>query len=173
MQLVIFHDEAGRIVRWVETAAPDLVAAIDGLTRLVVAPLPGDPAGYEVIDGALVPRVITPPDPLMLERAAMQPLVRAWRAALKLLPATGYLHLLDRVTQLVEGARAVDPYNDLVVWADGVTQIVRLHPDMDDFGALVGQSPEQIDAICRLAMAIEQGAEAQLIADLVAAYGAA
>lgn len=110
---------------------------------------------------------------LAAERAAMVPYVRAWRAALKLLPAPGYAHLLDRIEDLIASARALDPYADLVIWADSVTQIERDHPDIEGLGALVGLSPVQIDAICRLALAIEAGADPATIAALVADYLAA
>lgn len=110
------------------------------------------------VDG--VPVLIAPATPtaaelLAAERAGMNPFHTAFRFAMKQTPATGYAHLLDRVTQAVAAARAADPFSDLVIWADSVTQIVRLHPDMTYFATLFDLTPEGLDDLCRLAMQIE------------------
>ena len=122
--------------------------------------------------------VVTPdPTPtaaelLEIERAAMNPYLRAFRAAMKIVSATGFLHLLDKVDLSVAAAKNADPYADLVIWAESVQQIVRGHPDMTAFADLFGQSPLQVDALCRIALAIEASSPAQEIADLQTAYEA-
>ncbi len=105
----------------------------------------------------LAARVPSEAELLAAERAAMNPFYTAFRFAMKQTPATGYAHLLDRVTQTVAAARTADPFSDLVIWADSVTQIVRLHPDMTDFAVLFNLTPEGLDDLCRLAMQIEAG----------------
>lgn len=100
----------------------------------------------------------TPEQVLAAEREAMNPYYTAFRFAMKQTPATGYAHLLDRVTQTVAAAREQDPYSSLVIWADSVTQIVRTHNDMDNFATLFNLSPAELDDLCRLALQIEVGA---------------
>jgi hypothetical protein len=77
---------------------------------------------------------------------------------MKQVPATGFAHLLDRVEQTVADSRAVDPYAGIVLWADKVTQVVRLHPDMDAFRVQFGASEAELDDLFRLALQIERGA---------------
>jgi hypothetical protein len=113
----------------------------------------GDPVPLEV-----PPPQPTPAETLAAERAQMKPFRTAFTFAMKATPATGYAHLLDRVTQTVEAARALDPFADIVIWSDRVTQIVRTHSDMDAFAALFDLSPEEVDDLCRLALQIEAGA---------------
>lgn len=95
---------------------------------------------------------------LAAERARMNPFYTAFRLAMKATPEAGYAHLLDRVTQTVATARALDPFSDIVIWADSVTQIVRTHPDMTAFQLLFGLTPETLDNLCRRALQIEAGA---------------
>lgn len=114
------------------------------------------------------------PDPLQMlqaERAGMRVFMRAFTDALKLVPAVGYLHLLDKATQIIAAATGADPYNDLKSWRDTVTEVIRMHPDMGALEAAFGVSPLQIDQIFRIAMAIEQIAPAADIQQLVADYG--
>ncbi len=104
-----------------------------------------------------VPDPPTAAELLAAERAGMNPFYTAFRFAMKQTPATGYAHLLDRVTQTVAAARAQDPFSDLVIWVDSVTQIVRTHEDMTDFAVLFDLTPEGLDDLCRLALQIEAG----------------
>lgn len=94
---------------------------------------------------------------LAAERAVMNPFYTAFRFAMKQTPTAGHAHLLARVTQTVAAARAQDPFSELVIWADSVTQIVRTHPDMTAFAALFSLTPEALDDLCRLALQIEAG----------------
>lgn len=108
--------------------------------------------------GPVAPYV--PPDAaavLAAERAGMTPFYTAFRFAMRQTPSAGYAHLLDRVTQTVAAARAADPFSDIVIWSDSVTQVVRLHPDMEDFRVLFQLTPAQLDDLFRLAMQIEAG----------------
>lgn len=108
--------------------------------------------------GAVAPYM--PPDPaevLAAERAGMVPYYTAFRFAMKQTPAPGFDHLLDKVMQTVAAARAQDPFGDIVIWSDSVTQVVRLHPDMEAFRVLFGLTPEALDDLFRLAMQIEAG----------------
>ena len=145
---------------------------------------PGSPEHQDAVAGAwgdIAPYVAPPdPDPLEIERATMTPFIRAFRAAMKLVPAPvpGPLHLLSYVTALVDAARQADPFADMVIWSEDVTQIIRADPDMVAFrDAVYGDltaDPNgdlRVDALCRIAMAIENRNEAN-IPDLVAAYGA-
>jgi hypothetical protein len=50
------------------------------------------------------------------------------------------------------------PYAGIVLWADKVTQVVRLHPDMDAFRVQFGASEAELDDLFRLALQIERGA---------------
>lgn len=161
-----FHPTDGYWETLTEPGADTVSGYPDGTVQVPLKP-DGD---YEWQDGAWVEVIPDPAEILAPERATMNPFVRAWRAALKSLPAAGYMHMLDQVTQLVESARTADPFADIVVWSDNVTQIIRTHPDMDTFGAIISLSPLQIDAICRVAMAIEDGDDPQIIAALVADF---
>ncbi len=108
--------------------------------------------------GPVAPAVV--PDAaevLAAERAGMMPFYTAFRFAMKQTPAAGFAHLLDKVTQTVAAARAQDPFADIVIWSDSVTQVVRLHPDMEAFRVLFGLSPAALDDLFRLAMQIEAG----------------
>ncbi len=103
------------------------------------------------------PPTLTPEQLLAAERATMNPFYTAFRFAMKATPATGFAHLLDKVTATVAAARAQDPFSDIVIWNDSVTQVVRTHPDMTAFRVLFGLSETQLDDLCRLAMQIEVG----------------
>lgn len=106
--------------------------------------------------GSVGPPVV--PDPaaaLAAERATMMPFYTAFRFAMRQTPAAGFDHLLDRVMQTVAAARAQDPFSDIVIWSESVTQVVRLHPDMEAFRVLFGLTPEALDDLFRLAMQIE------------------
>lgn len=112
--------------------------------------------------GAVTPYVAPTPAEvaaaaLAAERAAMRPFYTAFRLAMKATPSAGYAHLLDRVTQTVSAARAQDPFADIVIWWDSVTQIVRTHPDMDVFAVMFSLTPEALDDLCRLALQKEAG----------------
>jgi hypothetical protein len=100
----------------------------------------------------------TPEQILAAERAQMNPFAAAFWQAMRQVPATGFAHLLDRVEQTIADARAVDPYAGIVLWADKVTQVVRLHPDMDAFRVQFGASETELDDLFRLALQIERGA---------------
>jgi hypothetical protein len=116
--------------------------------------VPG-PDGYPILAAPPAP---TPEQILAAERAQMNPFAAAFWQAMKQVPATGFAHLLDRVEQTVAAARAVDPYAGIVLWADKVTQVVRLHPDMDAFRVQFGASEAELDDLFRLALQIERGA---------------
>lgn len=103
------------------------------------------------------PPVLTPEQALQAERVAMNPFYTAFRFAMKATPAAGYDHLLHKVTSSVAAARAQDPFSDIVIWNDSVTQIIRLHPDMEVFRTLAGLTEIQLDNLCRLALQIEAG----------------
>lgn len=91
-------------------------------------------------------------------RASLNPYRRAFREAMFRTPFPNAPHMLAAFDAAVAAARAQDPYSPLVKWADDVTQIIRLHPDMDAFGAAFGLSTPDLDALCQLAMDIEKGA---------------
>jgi hypothetical protein len=126
--------------------------------------LEGQEQGLNIVpglDGVPVladPPPATPEQILAAERAQMNPFAAAFWQAMKQVPATGFAHLLDRVEQTVAAARAVDPYAGIVLWADKVTQVVRLHPDMDAFRVQFGASEAELDDLFRLALQIERGA---------------
>jgi hypothetical protein len=142
----ILHVDYG----WIPfTAAPDDdVQYGRDLHEALQAGEHGTVAAYVPPDAAVV---------LAAERAGMVPFYTAFRLAMKQTPATGFAHLLDRVTQAVAAARVADPFSDIVIWSDSVTQIVRTHPDMTAFAALFDLTPEALDDLCRLAMQIEAG----------------
>ncbi len=100
----------------------------------------------------------TPEQILAAERAQMNPFAAAFWQAMKQVPAVGFEHLLDRVEQTVAAARAVDPYADIVIWFDRVTQVLRLHPEMEAFRVQFGASETELDDLFRLALQIERGA---------------
>jgi hypothetical protein len=102
--------------------------------------------------------VPTPEQALAAERAQMNPFAAAFWQAMKQVPAVGFEHLLDRVEQTVAAARAVDPYADIVIWFDRVTQVLRLHPEMEAFRVQFGASEAELDDLFRLALQIERGA---------------
>jgi hypothetical protein len=137
------------------------VATINGLPYHVIE---SDPLFAEAqIAGADAPFEPVPPAPtaeeiLAAERAQMNPFAAAFWQAMKQVPAPGFDHLLDRVEQTIAAARAVDPYAGVVLWADKVTQVVRLHPDMDAFRVQFGASETELDDLFRLALQIEAGA---------------
>ncbi len=137
------------------------VATVGGLPYHITE----DDALYEkaLVAGANAPNepglpTLTPEQLLAAERATMNPFYTAFRFAMKATPATGFAHLLDKVTATVAAARAQDPFSDIVIWNDSVTQVVRTHPDMTAFRILFGLSETQLDDLCRLAMQIEAGA---------------
>lgn len=104
------------------------------------------------------PALMTPEQALAAERARMAPFYTAFRFAMRATPAVGYAHLLDRVTQTIIAARAEDEFADIVIWAESVTQVLRMHPDMEGFRVLFGLTATQLDDLFRLAMQIEGGA---------------
>ncbi len=115
-----------------------------------------------LVAGANAPNEPSLPAPsaaeaLAAERAAMQPFYTAFRFAMKATPAAGFAHLLERVTQTIAAARAQDPFSDIVIWADSVTQVLRTHPDMETFRQTFGLSETQLDDLFRLALQIEAG----------------
>ena len=128
--------------------------------------IPNDPGNrfwqmvqQAIADGAPV-TVEQPPAPtaeelLAAERAQMNPYAAAFWQAMKQVPAPGFIHLLDRVEQTVAAARAVDPYADIVIWFDRVTQVLRLHPDMEAFRVQFGARETELDDLFRLALQIE------------------
>lgn len=130
--------EAGKRARWVNGAW----ALVDATTQ----PPPG----------------LTPEEELAIEREGMQPYARAFFAALKLFPADGFAHMLDAYTQVVS---QLGPYDDLRIWDQRVTIVLRAHPDMETFRVSFGLTPEELDTIFRVAIAIEAGAsEAEILA---------
>jgi hypothetical protein len=105
---------------------------------------------WSLIDSASIP---VDPDEF---RATLNPFARAFFEALKFFPAPGYLHMLDRYSQMIAGLRTTEPYNSLVVWNDRIVQIIRLHPDMDAFATIFEVPPEQVDLACQAAMLLER-----------------
>jgi hypothetical protein len=97
----------------------------------------------------------TPEQALAAERAQMNPYAAAFWQAMKQVRAPGFMHLLDRVEQAVTAARADDPYADIVIWFDRVTQVLRLHPEMEAFRVQFGASETELDDLFRLALQIE------------------
>lgn len=98
------------------------------------------------------------------ERATLNPYKLAFRNALKLLTFPGHDHFLDKVETVAAAARVVDPYGDVVIWWDAVTQFIRLHPDVETFRTNSvffpngsAMSPEKVDALFRVAQAIDDG----------------
>jgi hypothetical protein len=134
------------------------IATINGLPYHVTASDPLFAQAQTAGAGKPFEPVPTAAELLAAERAAMNPFYTAFRFAMKQTPAATHPHLLARVTQTVAAARAQDPFSDLVIWADSVTQIVRTHPDMTAFATLFDLTPEALDDLCRLAMQIEAGA---------------
>jgi hypothetical protein len=115
-------------------------------------------------DGAPVPDDLTEEEELELEREGMQPYARAFFAALKLFPAPGYAHMLDAYTQVVN---QLGPYDDLHIWDQRVTIVLRAHPDMEAFRLAFSLDPLVLDLIFRVAIAIEAGATPEQIAELL------
>lgn len=112
--------------------------------------------GEITIDAAHIDPTPSPAEVLAAERAGMTPYKRAFFEAMRRTPI-GQTHMLAAFMAEVETARALDPFAPLVMWRDHVTQIVRTHPDMDAFGAAFSMTPEALDDLCRLALAIERG----------------
>jgi hypothetical protein len=117
--------------------------------------IPNDPGNrfwqmvqQAIADGAPV-TVEQPPAPTAEE------LLAAERAQMNPYAAPGFIHLLDRVEKTVTAARAVDPYADIVIWFDRVTQVLRLHPDMEAFRVQFGARETELDDLFRLALQIE------------------
>ncbi len=111
---------------------------------------------------AAVEEAADPPAPsqealTMISRAGMNPYRRAFREAMFRTPFPNAPHMLAAFDAAVEAARAQNPYSSLVKWADDVTQIIRLHPDMETFGAAFGLTATDLDALCALAVDIEAG----------------
>ncbi|WP_299734641.1 hypothetical protein [uncultured Roseobacter sp.] len=100
---------------------------------------------------------------LAIERITMNPFRMAFRSALhKIDSPTPGVTLLQAVEAMVEGLRAADPLDNVVRWYDDVQQVVRLHPDIVTVQATVAAVPggfsisdEMVDAICRVALAID------------------
>jgi hypothetical protein len=144
------------------TAPETYIATIDGMDLANITPAS---QFYSVVQDAISDgaEVGTPPVPtaeeiLAAERAQMNPFAAAFWQAMKQVPAAGFSHLLDRVDQTVVAARAVAPYADIVLWSDKVTQVVRLHPEMETFRVQFGASETELDDLFRLALQIEGGA---------------
>jgi hypothetical protein len=114
---------------------------------------------YAAVEAAIAggEPVGTPPVPNLLaaERAQMNPYAAAFWQAMKQVPALGFVHLLDRVEHTVTAARAVDPYADIVIWFDRVTQVLRLHPEMEAFRVQFGATETELDDLFRRALQIE------------------
>lgn len=127
---------------------------------------------------------IVEPDPVIEERKVMTPFIAAFDLAMLQVdaPIDGPSHLLEYVSGMVSTVRASDPFNTIVIWHSRVTQILRNHPDMATFRDIVFVNPPvsmapaqadlKVDALCRLALAIEQSKDSQTIADLIATYEA-
>ncbi|MEM6650981.1 MAG: hypothetical protein AAF582_00180 [Pseudomonadota bacterium] len=128
--------------------------------------------------------VITAEMLLAQERAGMVPHIRAFEAAMELVPAPidGPEHLLEYITDAVDLVRLGNRFHPVVIWHNRVQQIIRNHPDMAQFSVFAYQtSPAsdtseqatlKTDALCRLAMAIELQAQQSVKDQLVADYEA-
>ena len=114
----------------------------------------GEVTETDAVAPGLVPE-LTPEEILAAERAQMNPYAAAFWQAMKQVPAVGFEHLLDRVEKTVAAARAVDPYADIVIWFDRVTQVLRLHPEMEAFRVQFGASETELDDLFRRALQIE------------------
>lgn len=131
---------AGKRARWVSNA-----------WTLVTAP-PSVPA----------PPPLTAEDLLNLQRESWQPYARAFFKALTYFPFPTFLHMLDAYSQTVA---ALGPYDDLKIWDQRVTIVLRAHPDMEAFRLAFSLTPEQLDLIFIVAVMIEAGEdEANVIA---------
>lgn len=106
-----------------------------------------------IVNGKRVPRA----ELTARLRQEMNPYKRAFFEAMRRTPWPDAPHMLAAFDAAVAAARAQDPYGPLVMWADNVTQIIRLHPDMAAFAAAFGVTAEQLDALCLLAVRIEAG----------------
>lgn len=106
---------------------------------------------------APAPPPLTPEEQLELEMETWTPYIRAFVAALKMFPAPGYLHMLDQLMQVIEGKRLQDPYDDLVLWFDKVTIVIRVHPDMEYFRAAFEIPVPLFNLLFITAMALERG----------------
>lgn len=114
-------------------------------------------------NGGPTPPPLSPEDALALEREGWRPYIRAFRAALKMFPAPGKLHMLDAVTQQVAAAKALDPYDDQVIWFETVTIVLRVHPDMEAFRVAFGLTPETLDLVFRAAVRLDNGEDAETV----------
>jgi hypothetical protein len=131
--------EAGKRRRWTGTAWEQVTVN------------PGTPA----------PPPMTPEEELALERETWAPWKRAFCAALKMFPYPPALHMLDGLMAALAARRAADPYDDLVLWFDTVTIVLRTHPDMEAF-RLAFSIPEPVfDLIFLAAIRLEAGHSAE------------
>lgn len=117
--------------------------------------------------------------PLMQERATLQPFTLAFRNALAELSFPGHTHFLEKVDVTVETVRAQDRYHPVVRWWDGVTQYIRLHPDVETFRTNPAFYPNnapmsevKVDALFRVAQAIDDGEAPATVGALIAAFEA-
>ena len=125
---------------------------------------------------------IDPTPVLMRERATLSPHRRAFFHVLAQVPV-GNGSLLSALRAYVEATRETDPEADAVIWFDNVFQIVRAHPDMDAFGAVLSAElgvplevvPGVLDALCRAGMAVDALAPpddvATILAPVIAIFG--
>jgi hypothetical protein len=77
MKTVIFHNDAGEVVRWVQTPRTATARTPKGLHRLVVDHAVDDPAAWRVEGGALVPRGPDPAEALAALRRTRDALLAA------------------------------------------------------------------------------------------------
>lgn len=144
---------------------------INGIQKIMDTP------GPLPVGGSLTAPVKTAAELLQEEREqAMNPFTTAFRLALRSINWPGHTHMLEGVRNLIEAQRAQDPDNDLVVWWDTVTQLIRVHPNIDAFRNHValqingqGISEGKVDAIFRVAVGIERGIPQAELASLIAA----
>lgn len=175
--------EIGAVVRSVivenddpqKHAAYAAALAADGKT---VLDLPGA-IGW-VYDGeAFAAPTPDPAEQLAAERAGLNPYRLAFRRALLAVSWPGFDHGLDKVETVAIAARAADPYGAVSIWWDNVYQFVRSHPDVEDFRTNeafhVNDDPmteAKVDALFRLAQAIDDGADTTTITSLISDFEA-
>jgi hypothetical protein len=127
--------QAGKRRRWTGTAWEQVVVN------------PGTPA----------PPPQTPEEELALARETWAPWKRAFAAALKMIPYPPAPHMLAALMAELETRRVVDAYDDLVLWWDTVTIVLRTHPDMETFRVAFGVPVEIMDLIFLAAIRLEAG----------------